>query len=154
MRLFEAGLMKIVVVVVALSLFGLFLASCKSGPSKEEQLRARVLEYWKLKAMGKYADAYNLEYPTYKKLVTIEKYIANYNAEAKTGVPVIKGIKINDDGTAKVDLKMPVSLKPPFAKKAFEVNVTAADNWIWIDGDWFHVPTQKKKQAKTMNERG
>ena len=131
---------------------GLFLAACTSGPSSEERLKGRVLEYWKYRAEKKLMKSYDMEYPLFRKAVPIEKYIRLYSPEARTGKPKIQEVKIDEEGTAMVKLKIPVALRPPFIKRPFEVNVTTTDKWIYTDQDWYHVPTPKRDIA--AKERG
>lgn len=121
----------------------------KNAPD-EDILRERVMAYWGHKINEEFDKAYEFEYPLYKKSVNAVNYIRHFNPNFHWRKCEIDAVKIAED-MAYVDMKMTnevVIHAAKIPKTEVELkDVIVNEQWIKVDGTWYHVP-KNFKQAK------
>lgn|GEM_PF-6601050 len=108
-----------------------------------EGLKERVMAYCGYLANQEFDKAYSMEYPLYKKNVSLTQYIRKHTNSmmAYEGCEVSGLQEDGDDAT--VDLQMKVSVRVPGAK-AFQHSKAMSEKWVRINGEWYHVAAEKK----------
>jgi hypothetical protein len=125
-------------------LFGCVKKETSTLQPKGETLKERVTIYWNLKVNKEFDKTYNLEDPLYRNKVSLVRYI-NLNSN-----PLVeyKGFEIvnivEDEDKADVELKITVRAKVPGARP-FENDTVIKDQWIFHDGNWYHLTKATKK---------
>lgn len=85
-----------------------------------------------------YDKMYPMEYPLYRKNVSLVQYIQQMaNPTVKFGSCKVSNIAMDND-RAKVDLSVTMDFKVPGAE-VFRYKRGMSDKWVRIDGDWYHV---------------
>lgn len=119
--------------------------------SDEAVLKERVKAYWNHKVKGELDKMYQLEYPLYKKTMSLVKYIRLHSN------PLIQyenfeviDVKKKEDDVADAKLMVNVKLKVP-GEKPFEHSTRLDETWMRIDGEWYHVPHKKKSHSQRTN---
>jgi len=114
----------------------------------EEVLKERVTSYWNHKIKREFDKVYPYEDPLFRKRISLVAYIQQYGSSAKTYTSFeVQNIKLNDAEHAEVKIKTDVRLKVPGAK-AFEHETELTEQWVRVDGEWYHVPKGKKSLAQ------
>jgi hypothetical protein len=104
----------------------------------EERLRQRVATYWTYKMKQEQDKMYPLESPFYRKTVRLTTYVKrsdNPLVDYKTFD--ILEIDMKDDNA---DVKMVVKeriIVP--GSKPFEYDMALTEQWVRIDGEWYHI---------------
>jgi hypothetical protein len=107
-----------------------------------EDLRGRVETYWQHKTREELDKTYEMEYPLYKKQVTLVNYIKkNSNPLVKVNGFTIENISYDSDDSAQVKLMTNLTVKAPGAKP-FTHDMVRTEHWARIDGKWYHVPSR------------
>lgn len=112
--------------------------------SDEEALRARVMVYWDSKIKGELDKTYQMEQPGYRKAVSLVNYILHQT----NPTIVTKGFEIadmykRDTDHAEVSIRASQIFKAP-GSKPFEHDMVLTEQWVRINGEWYHVFGNKK----------
>ncbi len=134
-----------------------FTVSCstvpvgKKGAGDEEILKDRTAAYWGYIVKGDLVNSYNLEYPLYRKKVSLTRYIQ------RKGTPLIRYISFDikevqtvSQDAAEVKIGVKVRLKVRGAKP-FMHETVLSDRWMKVEGQWYHVPDKNTFTQKEMN---
>jgi len=137
-------------VIISVMCFMLIPSLCNGwlfGGSDETEtvLREKVTKYWNSKLTGDLITCYQLEEPNFQKRVPISQYVKGGNVIYKE----VKLKSIKKDGVnaiATINFKYII---PAFGSRVV-FSDTLNDEWIKIDGKWFHhrkieVPKYKRK---------
>ncbi len=125
----------------------LLLSACALHKvSEEESLLEAVRSYWSAVAAGRWAEAYDYEYPLLKKTVAKEVYVSRRGNPLTRIVGFeVEGLEFEAPDRAVVSLRVSLRLFLPGVKKAAEFKVPLKDRWMKIGGRWYHVPSKRKK---------
>ena len=123
--------------VTVASLLALGLMGCASGPSQsgktQEVLLQRATAYWKAMKDNDRVTAWGYEELSKKTEWTLQAYI-------KRGGIVYDEVQVLSAGAtegdrAKVNVKMIYSVP---AVRLNNIKIERQDEWVWIDGQWYH----------------
>ncbi len=107
--------------------------------NEEVKLKAVAQKYWNSKLTGDVITCYQLETPTYQKKTPLSIYAKEGNLVFKE--VKIKKVEISDDkGKVIVEVRYII---PAFGTKHVFPS-TVKDQWIKLDGKWYHVMKNDK----------
>jgi hypothetical protein len=109
---------------------------CDAGKWSDKKLEEQFREYWFKRFSGQIEDAYNMESPSFRELVSLPKYgnvVRNTSRSKLTGI-VIHDIQKVSEYLMKIDYEM--HLETGDAKPT---EVSVADRWVFVDEKWYHV---------------
>lgn len=110
----------------------------------EEVIKQRVMAYWNHRINREFEKMYPYEDPLFRKRISLVAYIRQYGNPAMSYTSFeIHDIKLKDGDNAEVMLKAGVRLKVP-GTRAFEHDTDLTEQWVMIDGEWYHVPKGNK----------
>ena len=117
----------------------------KNISNNEETLRDKAMTYCGYMVRKEFDKMYELEYPLYRKNVSLVKYILKVS-NPKVGFQSceVSDMRIKGDA-AETDLKVKLRLKVPGAK-AFDYDRIITEHWVNIDSVWYHVPDKEVTQ--------
>lgn len=109
--------------------------------SDEDALSERIKIYWNHKIKREFDKSYEYEYPLYKKVVPMVKYIQRFSSTVRWLDASILDMKIKGKN-AGVDLTVKTRLiLPQVPMKAGDVYSShRKEKWVKADGVWYHVP--------------
>jgi len=126
--------------IMALFFLAVFLVACQS---EEERLRARVEKYWQLRISRELTQAYEFEYPVFRKKTDLNTYISSRNNPvARYRKAEILSIKFPEKDVAEVEMRFEIETLFPGTKKPFVTEFKRLERWVKINGEWYHVPAQ------------
>lgn len=109
---------------------------------KWETLKERVMAYWNYKMNKEFDKTYNFEDPFYRKTVTLVRYI-QMNSNPLLEYRGFEIVDINETkDNAEIELRVVVRAKVPGAKP-FEHDTFIKEQWIFHEGDWYHLNKPK-----------
>jgi hypothetical protein len=121
--------------------------------SDEEILKERGSVYWEYLCKGEFDKAYELEYPVYRKTVSLTNYIRRFSPNIKWKNAVIGKVEIKDEValmTVVVDTEMRMTVPKTPAKIDIEPQLQMEEKWIKMEGAWYHVPNQFREADKKI----
>lgn len=142
--------------LIAAIFFLIIFAGCGTKEAvrigSAEELRVRIETYWQHKTREELDKTYEMEYPLYKKQMTLVNYIKkNSNPHVKINGFTIENISYDSDDSAQVKLRMNLTVKAPGAAP-FTHNIDRSEHWARIDSKWYHVPSQSNSIKRGENQ--
>lgn len=115
-------------------------ATAEAAPAaRQAALKQRVTARWEALIHQDFATAYSFTTPEYRKIYSLRAFRGKFgNKVAWRRVEVIN-VKLKDDDSAAVKVRIHFEYFPPQATKAFEMKTEAQESWVRKDGQWWYL---------------
>jgi hypothetical protein len=113
----------------------------------EEMLKERGTLYWGYICRQEFDKAYEVEYPVYRKTVSLVNYIRRFRPDVTWKNATIEKIDLEKEkGTAVITVMVDTDIKVRMSKVPKQIDITPRimlqEKWVKVGGVWFHVPQQ------------
>jgi len=138
--------------VIVSVLLVLTVSSCAikgKSLSQKDVLSQRASAYWDLVINKQYDQAYQYEYPLFKKEMDVSIYVRKRsNPLTRYKEVEIESIEFREGDVADLEVLFKIELRPPGAKKPGVVQAKRSDRWVKVKGIWYHVSARTKNIGK------
>jgi len=138
--------------VIVSVLLVLTVSSCAikgKSLSQKDVLSQRASAYWDLVINRQYDQAYQYEYPLFKKEMDVSIYVRKRsNPLTRYKEVEIESIEFREGDVADLEVLFKIELRPPGAKKPGVVQAKRSDRWVKVKGIWYHVSARTKNIGK------
>jgi uncharacterized protein YchJ len=125
--------------VVFLVLIAVFVAGCTKG-KPEDILQQRVNERWQALIARDYQAAYALETPAFRAAYDLQAFRRRLGGLVEWSQAEVKEVALSDEkDTAQVTVLASYTATTPFgAGDAYENTKPFEEQWIYLEGQWWH----------------